>query len=77
MIPAIQLMLRAEREAETQRRFAPEERGDYAAYELIHFSAPVKQIKQFVERYNVDHQPVNYQPAKMLDRGALQCRCAC
>ncbi|GIV69413.1 MAG: hypothetical protein KatS3mg048_2275 [Caldilinea sp.] len=72
MVPEIQLMLRAERDAAMQRRPAFKDCGDFAAYELIRFSAPAKQIRQFADRFNVHHQPV-----KMHPQGALQCKCAC
>lgn len=72
MVPEIQLMLRAERDAAVQRRPALEDCSDFAAYELIRFSAPASQFKRLAGHFNVHHQPV-----KMHPQGALQCRCAC
>ncbi|HAJ36961.1 MAG TPA: hypothetical protein DCL15_14870 [Chloroflexi bacterium] len=72
MVPEIQLMMRVERAAELQRRPSPEDRGDYALFELIRPAARVQWIKHSISRFAVGNQSMKAQK-----QGELQCKCAC
>lgn len=71
MVPEIQLMMRAERDAELQRRLASEDSGDTAIYELMRPSAQVKRLKHIVSRFAVGSHTL-----KVQNQGTLQCNCA-
>ena len=71
MVPEIQLMLRVERDAETQRRPAWEDSSDFAIYELIRPSVQVKRLKHLVGRFAAGSHTL-----KVQHQGALQCNCA-
>jgi hypothetical protein len=71
VIPEIQLMLRVERDAKMQRRPAGEDRGDFAAYELIRPSVQAtNRFKHLVGRFTIGSHTM-----KMQNRGTLQCKC--
>lgn len=72
MIPEIQLMMRVERNAEVQRRPTPEDRGEYALFELIRPAVHVQRLK-----HSISHLAVGNQPIKVPTQGALPCKCAC
>ncbi len=71
MVPAIQLMMRVERDAELQRRPTQEDRGDYAIYELIRPSVQLRRLTHAVSRFAVGSHTL-----KVQHQGALQCNCA-
>lgn len=71
MVPAIQLMMRVERDAAMQRHPDREDRGDYAIYELIRPTAQLRRITHAVSRFAVGSRAL-----KVQNQGALQCNCA-
>ncbi len=71
MVPAIQLMMRVERDAERQRRPAREDRGDDALYELIRPATQLRRITHAVSRFAVHNRTTHGQ-----QQGALPCNCA-
>ena len=71
MVPAIQLMMRVERDAAMQRRPAWEDRSDFAIFELIRPSVHVKRLKHSISRFAAGSHTM-----KMQNQGALQCNCA-
>jgi hypothetical protein len=72
VVPAIQLMMRVERDAELQRRPDREDRGNQASYELFRPTAHLRRITHAVSRFAVGTHTL-----KMQNQGALQCNCAC
>jgi hypothetical protein len=71
VVPAIQLMMRVERDAEMQRRPAWENHSDFAVNELVRPSEQVRRLKHIVSRFAVGSHIV-----KVQNRGVLQCNCA-
>lgn len=71
MVPAIQLMMRVERDAEVERRPTWEGYSDAADKEWLRLQGQAKRLTHFVSRF-----AVNSQPMKVHNRGALQCNCA-
>ena len=70
MVPAIQLMLRVERDAEAQRRPAWEDNSDFTVYELIRPVAQAKRLQHFVSRFVADSRTM-----KVQEQGARLCNC--
>jgi len=71
VVPEIQLMMRVERDAETQRHPTWEDKGDVAIYELMRPSTQVKRLKHLVSRFAVGNPTMSTQ-----NREVLQCNCA-
>lgn len=70
MVPAIQLMMRVERDAEMQRRPTWEGYSRSADKEWLSLRAPVMRLKHLVSRFAVGNQPIYVH-----NQGALQCNC--
>lgn len=71
MVPAIELMMRVERDAALQRPPDREDRGDYAIYELIRPTAQLRRLTHVVSRFAAGSHAL-----KVQNQGALQCNCA-
>lgn len=61
MVPEIRLMMRVERDAEQQRHPTPEERSDYALFELSYPAVHVQRIGRSISHFTVGNQPVKVQ----------------
>ena len=71
MVPAIQLMMRVERDAETPRRPTWEGYSYAADKEWLRWQGQAKRLTHLVSRFAVGNHTVKAQ-----NRGALQCNCA-
>ena len=71
MVPAIQLMLKVERDAEMQRRPEWENRSDFAVNELIRSPMQMRQLKHIISRFAIGRHTVTVHT-----QGVLQCDCA-
>jgi len=71
MVPAIQLMMRVERDAEVERCPTWEGYSDAADKEWLRLQGQARRLTHFVSRFAVGNHTV-----KVHNREALQCNCA-